>query len=164
MTDPPIRAVYGMWPMLDQRLREAIADLTPEQLATAASPANRPLWAIVGHLACQRVFGLCDLAGEPGGADTPFPDAGSFCPGDEDFTPRDAAQLVVDLEQTFRIVDRVLDTWTVGSLDQRLRSPAGEPAQTRGGIIQRTYTHDVYHASEASIALGILGRPALDLW
>ena len=50
------------------------------------------MWATVGHLACQRVFWLCDFAGDPGAETTPFTNAVYHCPGDDDLdhvlTPR----------------------------------------------------------------------------
>jgi DinB superfamily len=53
-----IRPAYQMWPQYQQRLRGAIATMTEEQLAIQPSPEPWPLWATVGHLACQRVFWL----------------------------------------------------------------------------------------------------------
>lgn len=51
-----IRPAYEMWPQYQQRLRDAIATMTEEQLAIQPSPERWPLWATLGHLACQRVF------------------------------------------------------------------------------------------------------------
>jgi DinB superfamily len=79
-----IRAAYSSWPSYNQRLRDAIAGLTDEQLALRPSPDRWPMWATVGHTACQRVFWLCDFAGEPGADTTRYTDAGNNCPGDND--------------------------------------------------------------------------------
>ena len=35
---------------------------------------------------------------------------------------------------------------------------------TRGSVIQRVFSHDVYHAAELNEALGIAGLPQIDLW
>ena len=48
---------------------------TVEQLAIRPTPERWPLWATIGHLACQRVSGLCGLLGEPEHSSTPFPNA-----------------------------------------------------------------------------------------
>ena len=77
-----IRPAYSMWPAYDRRLRDVVEGLTEEQLALRPSSERWPLWATVGHVACQRVFWLCDFAGEPGAATTRFTDAGNDCPGD----------------------------------------------------------------------------------
>ncbi|HEX3264078.1 MAG TPA: DinB family protein, partial [Candidatus Limnocylindrales bacterium] len=68
MSSRGIRAAFSSWPDFNDRLRERVANLTEEQLAIVPEPGRWPLWATIGHLACQRVFGLCDVAGEPGAA------------------------------------------------------------------------------------------------
>ena len=66
MQDRAIRPAFSRWPIVNRRLREAVAGLTVDQLAGGPGADRWPLWALVGHLACQRVFWLCDFAGEPG--------------------------------------------------------------------------------------------------
>jgi hypothetical protein len=159
----PVRAAYDQWPMIDARLREAVARLGEAELARTATPDGWPAWAIVGHLACQRVFWLCDFAGEPGAADTPFPNAGYECPGDDDLEHAlDASRLVEALASTFRIVERVLDGWTIESLGEVLRRPEWDASwvHTRGAVLQRVYAHDVYHAAELGTSLGT----GLEIW
>ena len=68
MPEPTIRSAFSNWPAYEASLRSAVASLTEEQLAIRPSPERWPLWATIGHLACQRVFWLCDFAGEPGAA------------------------------------------------------------------------------------------------
>jgi hypothetical protein len=70
MSDLTIRPAYRTWPDYNKRFRDVVAELTKEQLAIHPSPDRWPIWATVGHTACQRVFWLCDFAGEPG-AETP---------------------------------------------------------------------------------------------
>jgi len=60
-----IRPAYGTWPLYNSRFRDVVARMTEEQLAIQPTPERWPLWASVGHMACQRVFWLCDFAGEP---------------------------------------------------------------------------------------------------
>ena len=60
------------------------------------SPDRWPMWATVGHLACQRVFWLCDFAGEPGAETTPFTNAGYDCPGDDDLDHVLGAEALVE--------------------------------------------------------------------
>ena len=79
-----IRAAYPTWAETNRRLREAVAALSEDQLATKPGPERWPMWATIGHLACQRVFWMCDFAGEPGAVGSPFPNAGFDCPGDDD--------------------------------------------------------------------------------
>src|SRR5207237_10521245 len=79
-----IRPAFSNWPDYNRSFREVITALTDDQLAMRPSPERWPMWATVGHAACQRVFWLCDFAGEPGAETTPFPNAASNCPGDDD--------------------------------------------------------------------------------
>lgn len=162
-----IRPAYSVWPEYDRRLRDVVATLTDEQLAARASSDRWPLWATVGHLACQRISWLCGFAGEPGAASTPFPDALHVCPGDEDLEHvLDAAALVAALESTSRIVEACLDRWTPGMLDEEIRRTFGDEewVHTRGWVIQRVFSHDVWHAAELNEALTVAGLPQLDLW
>lgn len=162
-----IRAAYSNWPEYNARLRDAVAALTGEQLASRPSPERWPLWATIGHLACQRVFWLCDFAGEPGADTTPFTNAVYNCPGDDDLEHvLTAEQLGAALDTTFRIVDRCLDRWTLESLDDVIRHPEwdGSWVKSRGSVIQRVFTHDVWHTAELNQALGHAGLAQIELW
>jgi uncharacterized damage-inducible protein DinB len=167
MSDKTIRPAYSMWPQYNRRLRDVVAAMTDEQLSVRPSPGRWPIWATVGHTACQRVFWLCDFAGEPGAASTPFTDAAHYCPGDDDLDhPLGADALVEALDATFRIVESCLDRWTLDMLGEELRrEDYGEDwVHTRGSVIQRVFSHDVYHCAELNETLGIAGLPQIDLW
>ncbi len=141
--------------------------MTDEQLAIRPSADRWPLWATVGHTACQRVSWFCDFGGEPGADTTPFTDAANNCPGDEDLehvlSPH---QLVDALNSTFRIVENCLDRWTVEMLGEELRRPEWGPRWvfTRGAVVQRVFSHDVYHCAELNETLASAGLPQVDLW
>lgn len=167
MSDATIRPAYSTWPKYNQRLRDAVAALTDEQLAIHPSPERWPLWATVGHTACQRVFWLCDFAGEPGADTTPFTNAAFNCPGDDDLEHVLSAKALAEaLDSTFQIVERCLDRWTPDMLNEEIRRPEWDASwvHTRGWVIQRVFSHDVYHAAELNEALGIAGLPQVDLW
>ena len=84
MPSPTIRPAYSLWPEYNRKLIDVVGAMTPEQLAIKPSVERWPLWATVGHLACQRVFWLGDFAGIPGKESTPFTNAAYNCPGDDD--------------------------------------------------------------------------------
>jgi len=162
-----IRQAFSNWPEYNSRLRAAVATLTDEQLAIRPSPERWPLWATVGHAACQRVFWLCDFAGEPGAETTPFTNAGYNCPGDDDLEHvLSAGQLVEALDSTFRIVEHCLDHWTLESLAEILRRPEWDESwvHSRGSVIQRVFAHDISHIGELNEALGRAGLTQIDLW
>jgi len=162
-----IRPAFAGWPTLNAAIREAIAELDGETLARTAGPGRWPLWAVVGHLACQRVFWLCDFAGEPGADTTPFTNAKWSCPGDEDLeNVLSADQLAAALDSTFAIVECVLDTWTIDSLSDVIDHSDWDAdwVHTRGFVIDRVHSHDLWHAAEANEILTAAGLPPIDPW
>ena len=167
MSNRTIRPAYSLWPQYQRRLRDVVATLTDVQLALRPSADRWPLWATIGHACCQRVFWLCDFAGEPGADTTPYTDAANDCPGDDDLEHvLDAAALVHALDSTFRIVERCLDRWTLDMLDEELhRDDYGEGwVHTRGEVLQRVFAHDISHCAELNETLGAAGLPQIDLW
>jgi uncharacterized damage-inducible protein DinB len=167
MRTPTIRPAYSNWPRYNRQLRDVVAILTDEQLAIRPAPERWPIWATIGHAACQRVSWLCGFAGEPGAEATPFPDALYRCPGDEYLEPvMVAAELVEALDSTFRVVENVLDTWTIDLLDKQIRRTFGdrELTYTRGSVIQRLFAHDVYHVAELNETFAAHGLPLVNLW
>ena len=162
-----IRPAYSLWPKYNRRLRDAVAGMTEEHLAIRPAPERWPLWATVGHTACQRVFWLCDFAGEPGAETTRFTNAGHDCPGDDDLEHVLSAEALVEaLDSSFRIIEGCLDRWTLDMLDEELRRVEWGKGwvHTRGSVIQRVFSHDVHHSAELNEALGIGGLPQIDLW
>jgi uncharacterized damage-inducible protein DinB len=160
-------AAFPAWSTYDERLRAVVAGLTDEQLAIQPSPDRWPLWATVGHLACQRVSWLCGFAGEPGAEETPFPDALYRCPGDEDLEHvLGPAELAAALQATYRVVEGCLERWTPAMLDEEIRRDFGswKPVHTRGWVLQRVFAHDVYHCAELNEAFVAAGLPLIDLW
>ncbi|HUL84832.1 MAG TPA: DinB family protein [Actinomycetota bacterium] len=167
MSDLPIRPAFRTWPTYNQRLREVVATMTAEQLAIRPSADRWPIWASVGHTACQRVFWLCDFAGEPGAEATPFTNAAYDCPGDDDLEHvLDVGALIEALDSTFRIVEDCLDRWTLDMLDEviRRRWDTEERVHGRGWVLERVFSHDVYHCAELNETLGSAGLPQIDLW
>jgi uncharacterized damage-inducible protein DinB len=161
-----IRPAYSNWPRYNRAIRDMVAGLTVEQLALRPTAERWPMWATIGHLACQRVFWLCDVAGEPGAAKSPFPNAGNDCPGDDDLEHAWSADALASaLDSTFEIVDGCLDRWTLDMLDEEIRwSVRGTRVYTRGSILQRVFAHDISHAAELNEVLGREGFPQIDFW
>ena len=162
-----IRSAYSKWPDYNLRLREGIARLTDDQLLLKPSAERWPLWATIGHQLCQRVFWLCDFAGEPGADTTRFTNAAYNCPGDDDLdNVLNVEQLIEAVDSTFRIIDGCLDGWTFESLEEVLSRPewGDDRVHARGWVIQRVFSHDVYHIAEVNEILAANGlRPGRPL-
>lgn len=167
MTESTIRPAYREWPTFNQRLRDTVATLTAGQLALQPAPERWPMWATIGHAACQRVFWLCVFAGEPGAETTPFTDSGYNCPGDDDLEHVLSAEALVEaLDSTFRLIERCLDNWTLEMLDEVIRHPEWDDPRehSRGWVLQRMFAHDVYHCAEVNEILGRAGLPQVPIW
>jgi uncharacterized damage-inducible protein DinB len=162
-----IRVFYDRWPQYNRRLTEIIGPMTDEQLAIRPSPERWPIWATVGHTAGTRSYWLCAVLGEPGAESTPWPDPTDGVGWEDDLDhPRSAGELVMALDTTFAIIDRLLDRWTPGMLGEEVERIYGDQRQlhSRGSILQRLFTHEAYHCGELSQTLGIQNLPQIDLW
>jgi uncharacterized damage-inducible protein DinB len=160
-----IRPAYSNWPRYNRAIRDVVAGLTADQLALRPTPERWPIWATIGHLACQRVFWLCDFAGEPGAASSPFPNAGYDCPGDDDLEHVWSADaLAAALDATFEIVEGCLDRWTLDMLDEEIAPPGDQRVYSRGSILQRVFAHDIAHAAELNEVLGREGLSQINYW
>jgi uncharacterized damage-inducible protein DinB len=161
-----IRLFYDRWPQYNRRLTEIVGAMTDEQLAIRPAPERWPIWATVGHTAGVRVYWLCAVLGEPGAEATPFDPATELGWEDDLDHPRSAAELVLALDTTWSIIDRVLDRWTPEMLGEELERFYADQRQlhSRASILQRLLTHEAYHCGELSQTLGILGLPQIDLW
>jgi uncharacterized damage-inducible protein DinB len=162
-----IRPFYAQWEVYNRQFIEGIRNLTAEQLAIRPSADGWPLWATVGHTAGARTYWLCGIFGEPGAEQTPFPDSLSGIGWEDDLDhPRTADELVLALETTWRIIDRVLDTWT----PEMLQEPFSREYQgttrvhSRQEVLMRMISHDAYHAGALSQILGANGLEMFDLW
>lgn len=164
----PVRTAYSSWPAYNRALRDVVGELSPEQIRLAPAEGRWPVWAVVGHLACQRVFSLCDVAGEPGTETTPFPNAAYDCPGDDDLeNVLEAGALVHALDSTFAIIERVLDSWSLEELEEvvtRTWENGESRKQSRSAILQRSFAHDVSHISEVNETLSRFGLSQVRLW
>jgi uncharacterized damage-inducible protein DinB len=162
---------YGGCHLANEALLQAIAPLTPEQLALPVGSPSWPVWASVSHLAGTRVYWLCHVFGEPGAETTPFSDPNVGWEDDPSH-PRRADELVHALASTWKIVDRTLATWTPDSLAQEARRAIGNVVQvhTRQSVIVRLITHEAYHCGEIALTLGQHGlggkspNGPIDMW
>jgi len=150
---------YKGWDVYQQRLTEAIAPLTLEQLALRSSPQNWSVGMLVAHIVATRVWWFHTRMGE-GNADlTPL------ALWDENEEPiRPAAELVEGLERTWQMIQDALARWTPADLEQ-IFPPHGERtvARSRQYIIWHVLEHDIHHGGELSSILGAHDLAAVDL-
>jgi len=166
MNERSIATVYPDWSQYAGRIRDAVKDLTTEQLAISAGPEHAPIWALAGHLVGNRVYWLCGVFGEPGAERTPFPDPTGKHWDDDLAHPRSGAELAAAFDATWAIVADCLERWSVDELEQtatRVVNGAGQ-VHTRASVLNRLFSHDAFHGGEISQLLGLHGLPPIDLW
>jgi uncharacterized damage-inducible protein DinB len=163
-----VAALYPDWPQYAARLREAVVDLTAEQLALRAGPQHGQIWQLAAHTAGSRVFWLCGVFEEPGAESTPWPQPLTD-PGweDDESRPRSGAELSVALDSSWAVVQACLERWTIDTLDQakgRRRADGTERLFSRASVLNRLVSHDAFHAGEISQLLGLHRLAPIDLW
>jgi uncharacterized damage-inducible protein DinB len=151
---------YRGWHEYQQRLSDALAPLTEEQLALHASPGQRPLWLLAAHVIGTRIGWFQTWMGEGGPELTPLDlwDA-------DDALPRSAAELLEGLDLTWAMIADCLARWTPAMLDDEFtrERPHGTVTRSRQWIIWHVIEHDLHHGGEISLTLGNHGLAALDL-
>ena len=151
---------YRGWEDYQRLLIDAIAPLSPEQLALHASPGQRPLWLLVAHIIGTRIGWFQGLMGEgdPALAELDLWDA-------DGAPPRTAAELIHGLEVSWAMIDGCLNRWTPDMLDDAFtrERPRGLVTRTRQWIVWHVLEHDLHHGGEISLTLGNHGLAAPDL-
>jgi uncharacterized damage-inducible protein DinB len=159
---PPVAPFYSGWEGYQQRMVQALAPLSTEQLAWSAAAHLRSVDLIARHVVGARARWLHHFLGE-GGDELEI-----LCAWDDDDQPqRSAAELVEGLGRTWNVIAAVLARWTVPDLEASFpnRNPApDEPeAFSRRWVIWHLIEHDLHHGGEISLVLGMYGLAGIEL-
>lgn len=168
MMDRPVASLYPDWPQYAGRIRDAVKDLSPDDLALRAGPEHGAIWALAAHVAGTRVYWLCGVFGEPGADRTPFPTplTGEGWEDDEAH-PRSGAELTWALDSSWEVIRDCLERWSIDDLSvtaSRTRADGSVQQFSRASVLNRMFSHDAFHAGEISQLLGLHGLGAIDLW
>ena len=148
---------YKGWDAYQGLLTEALAPLSPEQLALRAAPSLRPAWVLAAHIVSARVHWYQRVMGERDQDLTPL------ISWDDDGEPqRSAAELVGGLEATWQVMQACLARWTAATLEDTFTTPRGA-VHTRQWIVSHVVEHDLHHGGELCLTLGMHGLPVPDL-
>ena len=148
---------YAGWDTYQDYLVDAVAPRTPDELGQQVGPSLRSAWQIAAHIIATRVYWFHTVMGE-GGADLE-----AMLPWDEENQPeRNAAELEVGLERSWRMVADALDRWTPADLTTSFPRRSGGTF-TRQWVIWHVIEHDLHHGGELSFSLGMRNLAAPDL-
>ncbi len=165
--DRSVASIYPDWPQYATRLRDAVKDLSADQLAIRAGPDHAPIWALAAHVAGARVYRLCGVFEEPGAERTPFTEPLSGLGWEDDEThPRSGDELAWALDASWDVVRDCLERRSLDDLDRtaaRIREGVTQH-HSRASVLNRLCSHDAFHAGEISQLLGRHDLPPIDLW
>ena len=162
-----VASAYPDWSQHATRIRDAVKDLTADDLTLRAGPDHAPIWALAAHVAGTRVYWLCGVFSQPGAARTPFTEPLSGIGWEDDEShPRSGRELAWALDSSWDVVRDCLERWSVDTLYATATREIGGGTQvhTRASVLNRLFTHDAFHAGEISQLLGVKDLPPIDLW
>jgi uncharacterized damage-inducible protein DinB len=158
----PVASFYSGWEGYQQRLMQALAPLSAEQLAGTAAPHLRSVNLIARHIVGARARWLRHTLGEGGDE---LETLGAW--DDDDQPPRSATELVEGLGRTWDVIAAALARWTASDLTASFPNTnplPGEPeAFSRQWIIWHLIEHDLHHGGEISLVLGMHGLIGVEL-
>ena len=68
------------------------------------------------------------------------------------------------IDSTFAIIERVLDEWTLDSLDEVLSRPEWTARGVNARRADPANAHDVWHCADVNDTLSRHGLPLIDIW
>ena len=173
MTEPmttehalPLAVVYRGWEGYQRNLLQAVAPLSPEQLALPVAPTHWPIGMLVQHILNDRIWWFHVWMGEAS------PEEASYMHWEEEEEGQSvhpAAELVAGLEATWAMIEATLNRWTVADLGHVFNPPATLTEadgkifgpSTRQEIIFHVLRHDIHHGGELAVGMGQYHLPTI---
>jgi len=148
------------WQTYQNRLSEALAILSLDQLALCAAPNLRSIDELARHIIAVRAGWFQEALGEGG------EDFGAFSQWDlPDSPPRRANELVSGLEATWQVMQEALARFAPADLQENIQKERRGKTFTftRGWVIWHVIEHDFHHGGEIAYSLGMHGLKAPDI-
>ncbi len=147
-----LNVFYTQWNTYQQHIKEAVADLTAEQLTLRAAPGLRSIGENAAHIIGCRVGWFTQTLGEDGGE--------SVKAWEERIdAERTATELAQALDATWQLMADCLSRWSSADMQQTFPDDwEGETVQlSRAWVVWHVLEHDLHHGGEISLTLGIHG-------
>jgi uncharacterized damage-inducible protein DinB len=170
---PVLQPFTEGWATHQRLLLDAIADLSPEQLALRPAPNQMAIWQLASHMAGSRTYWFHDVLGEgePSIRDM-FRVERTTVPGlslenagweDDETHPRTAPEIVEAFHLTWAMVAGCLERWTADDITTEIPQRRADRTTTRGWVIWHLMEHEAHHGGAISLVLGTNGLSGLDL-
>src|SRR5947208_7469519 len=119
LMDRLVATLYPDWAQHAARIRDAVKDLTADDLAITAGPEHAPIWALAAHLAGTRVYWLCGVFEEPGADRTPWTSPLTDPGWEDDLSyPRSGEELATALDASWEVIRGCLERWSVDDVER----------------------------------------------
>ena len=152
--------IYENWRTYNDKLRDAIAPLTDEQLRLQPAPGMWPLGQILQHIVSVRAGWFSGTLQDDNEAMTAYMEWGQY-----DSPARSAAELARGLDETWAFIESRLRRWTED--DRAVTFPdewEGVVSHvSRSWVIYHVLEHDLHHGGEVSLILGMNRLPGPDI-
>jgi uncharacterized damage-inducible protein DinB len=157
---PPLSSVYKGWDRHHRLLREMVSSQAFDQLALRAAPQLRSIGELAAHVIAVRARCLYFVLeeGEATLADLVRWDR-------TDAPVRTVPELLSGLDSTWQVLQDGLSLWRSSDLEDTLQGEKEGVTyhSTRQRVIWHMLEHDIHHAGELSLTLGMHGGVGLDL-
>jgi uncharacterized damage-inducible protein DinB len=163
MQDSPsstLQVIYESWRGYQEKLHDAVAPLTDEQLTLQPAPHMWPLGQLVQHIISVRAGWFSGTLQDEDAAMNEY-----MSWGQRDSPARTAAEMVRGLDETWAFIESRLQRWTPEECAQTFPDEwDGQVYQvSRSWVIYHVLEHDLHHGGEISLILGMNGLRSLDL-
>jgi len=152
--------IYENWRTYNDKLRDAVAPLTDEQLRLQPAPGMWPLGQILQHIVSVRAGWFSGTLQDDNEAMTAYMEWGQY-----DSPARSAAELARGLDETWAFIESRLRRWTED--DRAVTFPdewEGVVSHvSRSWVIYHVVEHDLHHGGEVSLLLGMNKLPGPDI-
>lgn len=153
--DVTLSLFITQWKAYQEHIKEAVADLTVDQLASRAAPGLRSIGENAAHVIGCRAGWFVYVLGE---------EADDFIKtcmhwDDEGAPPRTGAELVQGLDATWQLMAGCLNRWGPDDMQQTFPDEwEGTIVHlSRAWVVWHVLEHDLHHGGEISLTLGIHG-------
>jgi uncharacterized damage-inducible protein DinB len=160
-TPSTLAVIYENWRGYQEKLRNAVAPLTAEQLTLQPAPHMWPLGQIVQHIISVRAGWF---SGTLQDAD---PTMYTYMEewGQRHSPARSGEELARALDETWTFIEARLHRWTPEECAQTFPDEwEGQVYQIeRSWVIYHVLEHDLHHGGEVALILGMNGLRTIDL-
>ena len=159
-TQSTLAVIYENWRGYQEKLRDAVAPLTAEQLSLQPAPQLWPLGQLVQHIIAVRAGWFSGTLQDEDEAMNAY-----RAWGQRESPARSGEELARGLDATWAFIEARLQRWTPDDCAKTFPDEwNGQVYQlSRSWVIYHVLEHDLHHGGEISLLLGMNGLRTLNL-